>query len=79
MIEVKKAVQIASEYLTDLYADKSFYDHELEEVELADDEKHWLITLSYATSVVPSVGRHYKQFKIKADTGQVVAMKIRRP
>ena len=79
MIEVKEAVRIASDYLRDLYAAQTFYDPELEEVELTDDVKYWLITLSYATSMVPSVGRHYKQFKIKADTGSVLAMKIRRP
>jgi len=58
MIEVKKAVQIAFDYLTDLYDGKRFYDPELEEVELTDDVKYWLITLSYAASMVPSVGRH---------------------
>lgn len=80
-IDVKTAANLAADYFTALFpnADKIL----LEEVELTDDRKHWFITLSYApiageTGIIAVMKpRNYKQFKIEAETGQVVAMKIR--
>ena len=48
MIDVKEAAQRAAEYFGSLYSDKPYSDVLLEEVEMTDDEKNWLITLSYA-------------------------------
>jgi len=88
-IDVREAVKAAAEYFSKLYSDKQYSDLLLEEVELSEDEKHWLITLSYAYDVATapialstllSTGkpRKYKLFKIDAATGNVEAMKIRR-
>lgn len=76
MIDVKEAAKTASEYLTGLYSLASWDDVRLEEVELTEDEKYWLITLSYSDKkLIPR--REYKVFKIDAETGKVQAMKIR--
>jgi hypothetical protein len=48
MIDVKEAAKRAAEYFGNLYGDQQYSDVLLEEVELTEDEKHWLITLSYA-------------------------------
>ena len=88
-IDVREAAKAAAEYFSKLYSDKQYSDLLLEEVELSEDEKHWLITLSYAYEVATaptalstflSTGKHrkYKLFKIDAATGNVEAMKIRR-
>lgn len=78
MIDVKQAVDIASQYLISLFADKAPSNIQLEEVELSEDEKYWFITLSFTETVPFLVPRKsYKLFKINADTGQVQSMKIR--
>jgi hypothetical protein len=53
-------------------------------VELTGDKAHWLITMSYegvSNSVASSllVGKSviYKIFKLDAETGEVLSMKIR--
>lgn len=88
-IDVKDAAKAAAEYFVELYPDTQYSDLMLEEVELSEDEKHWLITLSYASEPPPPPpsgleklfskqgSRKYKIFKIDAATGKVEAMKIR--
>jgi len=92
IIDVKKAVKIASDAIKDLYSDKIQTD--LEEVEISDDEKYWLITLGFDTPKDKTVMlsrliekntkskkrciRKYKIFKIDSDNGKVLSMKIRR-
>ena len=53
----------------------------LEEVELSEDEKHWLITLGFRESrgLTPfdQGSQKYKLFTVDAITGQVRAMKMR--
>src|SRR5438046_232824 len=60
----------------------------LEEVEISDDDRYWLVTLSHAQSLPndPKPGallsalpkpRFYKVFRIDRSTGEVRAMKIR--
>ena len=59
----------------------------IEEVELTDDGRYWLITLSFDVPVElnPSMGttlatvgeRQYKVFKVDARSGEVLSMKIR--
>ncbi len=83
-IDVKQATRIAFEYLNDLYPE--IRDTLLEEVELTEDEKYWLITLSYIPRVpektlsvfaAMSGPRKYKLLKVETGTGKVWAMKIR--
>jgi hypothetical protein len=87
MINVKEAVSSATKELQDLFPGKEFAGLELEEVELTEDGKSWLITLGFD---VPRKGglfppqmmgsdRKYKVFKVEGRTGKVTAMKIRKP
>lgn len=82
MIDVKTAVDKAKENLIAFFPEAE--NIQLEEVELANDKAHWLITMSYegVTSSVASsllVGKSliYKQFKLDAESGEVISMKIR--
>ena len=53
----------------------------LEEVELSEDEKHWLITLGFqeyrGLTPFDQASQKYKLFTVDATTGQVRAMKMR--
>ena len=82
MINVKEATNKAKEHLLAFFPDAEQV--QLEEVELSEDKVHWLITLSYegiSTSVASSmlVGKSllYKIFKMEAESGEVISMKIR--
>ncbi len=88
MIDVKQAVRSAIGYVKDLYEQKAPNDFMLEEVELSDDEKYWLITISFpqyqrqtnplGTFINPNQEqRIYKTIKIRVDNGQAISMKIR--
>lgn len=83
MIDVKQAAQSASDFITGLYSNETISDVMLEEVELSEDGKYWLITLSFpapSSSVHPILGikgRRYKIFKVDTATGEVLSMKIR--
>lgn len=82
MIKVKEATDKAREYLLSFFPDAEQV--QLEEVELTADKAFWLITLSYegiSSSVASSmlVGKTllYKIFKLDAESGDVISMKIR--
>jgi hypothetical protein len=79
MIDVKQAVDAASQYLATLYANDPPSNVRLEEVELSEDEKYWLVTLSFSDTLQVFIPprRSYKLFKINAESGQVQSMKIR--
>lgn len=87
MIDVKEAVVIATRFLKEMYPDDKSRDLRLEEVVLPDDEKFWLITLSFlrrepsAKLEVNLMGgtskRAYKQIKVNTETGKVQEMVIR--
>ncbi len=47
MIDMKQAVQIALDFCHSLYAPEKLGDLLLEEVELSDDEKFWLVTIGF--------------------------------
>jgi hypothetical protein len=82
MIDVKEATDKAKAHLVSFFPEAEQV--QLEEVELSEDKAHWLITLSYegiSSSVASSmlVGKSllYKIFKLDAETGEVLSMKIR--
>ena len=82
MIDVKQATQKAKEYLAAFFPDAETV--QLEEVELTDDKTHWYITLSYegvshsvASSLLVGKSVRYKLFKLEAESGEVISMKIR--
>jgi len=90
MLSVREATAVAAESFDEFYQDEPFEDIRLEEVERVEEEgiTFWLITLGYVdqsvttergamNSILPRAIRSYKQFKIDADTGDVVWMKIR--
>ncbi len=82
MIGVKNAINNVLSYFQDLYPEK-YTGITLEEVELSEDEKYWLITLggnriTDFTNILPSLQtKEYKIFKIESDTGKFISMKIR--
>jgi len=83
MISNKEAAQKAIEYLVNFYRDtKNLL---LEEVDVSEDNKFWLITLSFDSTIPQSAldiaigkkSRDYKIFEIDKMTGEVKSMKIR--
>lgn len=90
MIDVRQAVQKASEYLVTIFADRQVRNVQVEEVERSEDSRHWFVTLGYAdpaggplAEIAATMGdsrnRKYKVFKIDADSGECLSMKIREP
>jgi hypothetical protein len=92
MIDVKQAVQIALQYCAQLFGNQNQL--RLEEVELSEDEKHWLITVGFDEPVpsrTDALGqalqgfmpkqyeRKYKVVDVDAENGKVKAVKIRHP
>ena len=82
MINVKEATDKAKEYLVSFFPDAE--NVQLEEVEMTEDKAHWFVTISYegvSNSVASSllVGKTVicKIFKIDAQEGEVISMKIR--
>lgn len=87
MIDVKSAVGIAAKFLKEMYPEEQSKDLRLEEVGLSDDEKLWLITLSFIRttssseleSVLGAFKREFKRIEVEAETGKVRCMMIRNP
>ena len=92
MIDVKEAVEFAYDFVQQLPKVGDMNPITLEEVELTDDERYWLITLglyrselpttidpveTFASKVLAKREREYKVVKIHADSGKVQSMKIR--
>lgn len=86
MINIKNAVKSAYDYfqaIQNLIDANHVEDLNLEEIELSEDEKFWLITLGFDRQIKTSnmfegkYKRVYKLFKVNSETGEVEAMKIR--
>lgn len=90
MLDVKTAVGAAAKAAADFYDGKKITGLELEEVDRTEDDRYWLITLGFNlqsparannlnTLLDPhgTRGRKYKIFKVNAEDGAVVSMKIR--
>lgn len=82
MIDVKKATEISKSHLASFFPDAERV--QLEEVELTEDKAYWYITLSYegvsnsvASSLLVGKSLRYKMFKLDAESGEVISMKIR--
>jgi hypothetical protein len=92
-INVVEAVTAANGYLQDVkdMMKIQFESLRLEEVELSEDQREWLITLGFdipiksnsMNSLTSMMGtnsvyqREYKLFKVDSETGEVKSMKIR--
>lgn len=90
MIDVKQAVQISRNYLSELYQSDEIRDLSLEEVELTEDNRFWLVTLTFTQQMMqplnpieamtgPKYARFLKEIRIDAETGQVRSMKNKKP
>ena len=92
MIDVKTAVAAATEAAKEFYTGKEASDPDLEEVELSEDQSCWLITRGFhvrnkspgksVASEMMTEGperyeRKYKVFRINAEPGEMLSMKIR--
>lgn len=91
MVGIKEAVSAANQFVNEVYSN-TFPDLMLEEITRSDDDKYWLITLgftresTYRTPLHAAMGtalkereRVYKTVKVDAETGQPIAMQIRKP
>jgi hypothetical protein len=95
MIDVAEAIEKATELFRTVYRElieaEEIVGLMVEEVELADAEKFWFITLGFSRQgevnpstigealgqINPKLIRRFKTFKVNAETGQVVSMKDR--
>jgi len=85
MISVKEAAKNAYEYMKEIPGYENNEEIAVEEVELSEEEstakKYWLITVGYPVGFnilqPTSRSKEYKIFKVDADTGEVISMKIR--
>ena len=81
-IKAQEAAKIATEYYKEVTGD--YNQPAVEEVEISEDNKYWLITLgarrSSGDAISDLYGKteiEYKVFKIDAQNGNVLSMKIR--
>lgn len=85
-VDLKRAVQIATNVIRDLYHNVEIKDLLLEEIEKSDGT--WLVTMSFtrelrSSSLEPLLGvppksqRLYKRIRIDAQTGEFLGMEIR--
>jgi len=82
MIDVKSATKAAISSFDHLYDNRLERSKiQLEEVELTEDGKYWLVTLSYpienAIPGILQVRKEYKVLKLDAETGALQSMKVR--
>ena len=89
ILNVKEAVDKAISIFRDIVDVRNVTELRLEEVELSEDGKYWLITLGYdrAKPGDPFAGllgsakrefiREYRVLKISSSTGELLSMKIR--
>jgi hypothetical protein len=74
-MDVKEAVNLAKQYVADLFSTEKIFNLGLEEVEYDDSEKVWFVTLgfsrpwdnppSYATSVFTALGQQEAKMPIR--------------
>jgi len=76
MIDVKTAVRAAIEYVQEFQDYLPHTDVRLEETEFVEPNT-WLITLSFSADYPFTAARSYKEFRIDADAGHVMSMKVR--
>ena len=93
MIDMKQAVQIALEFCRNLYGQEKLADLLLEEVELSDDEKFWLVTIGFnlgqgetsqpstnisGGSLTKRLDHVFKIMKVDAGSGRALSLKIKK-
>ncbi len=93
MIDMKQAVQIALDFCRSLYGQDKLADLLLEEVELSEDEKFWLVTVGFdlgqeeTSQTSPNISggspakklEHvFKTMKVDANNGRALSLKIKK-
>lgn len=88
-MDVKEAVVHAKRYIIDLFADENLSNVGLEEVELDDQAKEWVVTIGFsrpwdepkntfaAIAAATSTKRSYKIVRISDVTEEVLSVKNR--
>ncbi len=74
-MQVKEAVQKASEYLPEVFETAADKELRLEGVEKSDDGRFWKVTFSYGATHGISLGsllRDYKTVKLRDDNGEFI-------
>ena len=82
MLELEEAIKKAKEYVASIYGS---IDTMVEEVQLTDDRKYWLITLGWENlkkkatplTTITEPARIYKVIYVNADNGGVNKMLMR--
>lgn len=86
MVDVKEAATISLEYIQELFSKDEIRDISLEEVEISEDEKWWIVTIGFTKQMTqplnpmeamsgPKYTRFYKELKIDSENGRVRSMR----
>ena len=83
-MDVKDAVQVAKDYITDLFGEEGLVDVGLEEVDV-DLSGNWIVTIGFSRSWDRNIGsvlsgagsRSYKAVMIQDEDGKVLSVKDR--
>lgn len=86
MIDIKEAVQKAIVFVGDVLQDDRAKSVLLEEIELSEDGKMWMITISLPTPSSPLAAlksvqidaRDYKAIQLDSSTGAIKSFRIRK-
>jgi hypothetical protein len=73
-MQVKEAVQRASQQLPEVFPEAAKYELRLEGVEKTDDGRFWKVTFSYAEQggLLGKIGRDYKTVKLRDSDGELM-------
>ena len=92
MIDIKQAVHAAEKFFKELYDKETLKNFLVEEVDLSEDEKDWVVTVGFdfgetqvsepalftSKSSSPRAGRVYKEVRIDKETGEPLSIKPRK-
>ncbi len=82
MVDAKEAVKIARDYFENMYEEGSLREVLLEEAEIIEDGKYWLVTFGFdwnpmsGTSSIGPGDRKHKAIKLDGENGKMISMKI---
>jgi len=74
MINNKDAIRAVIGYMKDLSEFMPSTDERLEEIELDDPSKEWLVTVSFRENAIFADPRIYKRFAVDSEKGEVKSM-----
>jgi hypothetical protein len=92
MIDIKQAVHAAEKFFKELYDRDTLKNFLVEEVELSEDEKDWVVTVGFdfgeaqvsepalftSRSSTPRAGRVFKAVRIDKETGEPISVKFKK-